>query len=203
MHYSRHPAPPGAESVYVRRRTAEARFALRPRQRRDGEDHHAARRLGVRAQRAAEGRSVQLRLDEGCALHLASGVVGRDLRHVVPAEDHVHRCGDQEEVVLRVHPQRQALSAHRFRQGQRGKQTTHHRADRIALSDPEQLDPRPVIRPASGGLQTVRARRPPLLQMQHRAGAGERQADRAGHPDRSRTWRVCQRRTGDAALHRA
>src|SRR5258705_9446634 len=45
-------------------------------------------------------------------VHVAKGDVGRNLGHELPRADHLRRGGRQEEVVLWIAPQRQAVLAH-------------------------------------------------------------------------------------------
>ena len=91
-------------------------FFLCARQCDHGQDHDAASRVGCGAKRGAGRRPVQLRMDRRQPVHVAQGRLGRDFRNQVPRQDHVHRCGHQEEIVLRLHRQRQALPACRLRQ---------------------------------------------------------------------------------------
>ena len=91
-----------------------------------------------------------------------------------PASGHVRRRGRQEEIILRIHQQRQAVPAHRLRQVRQCQRPRDRSPDRVALRDAQQLHSGQVLYQADTGLQAAGHGRVAPLAMQLRPGVRQR-----------------------------
>ena len=157
----------------------------------------------VRTEEPAGGRC-NFELDRRQQVHVAQGDFGRDIRNEISRSgDHVHRRRRQEEIILRLHQQRQAVPAHRLRQVRRCQRPRHRSPDRVALRDAQQLHSGQVLYQAAAGLQDAGHGRVAPFAMQLRPGVRQRNADRPRGRRRQQPRHLRQCRADHEALHRA